>query len=151
MAYDSTKDVEARSATRRAGNTAAASVVVVAMIVAALSLWTVIPLTWVWIGSMLSEGQAPSVGPYMATFAGIVVSILIVSWLLGRLNRLYMRITGSRNVAPIRPTWLKSLRDSEEKMNPTVLETVIVTSVILAAVSMGIWFMVAAGSPLPSQ
>lgn len=129
----------------------AAGVVVLAMVVAALSLWTVIPLTWVWIGSMLSDSQAPSGGPYMATFAGIVVSILLVSWLLGRLNRLYMRITGSRRVAPIRPNWLKSLRDSEEPVNPTVLETVIVTSVILAGISMGIWFMVAAGSPLPSQ
>lgn len=143
--------MEARSVTRRAGNTFAAGVVVVAMVIAALSLWTVIPLTWVWIGSMLSDSQAPSGGPYMITFGGIVVSILIVSWILGRLNRLYMRITGSRRVAPIRPNWLKSLRDSEEAMNPTVLETVIVSSVLLAALCAGLWFILLAGSPLPNQ
>ncbi len=121
------------------------------MIIAALSLWTIIPLAWIWIGSMLSDSQAPSGGPYMVTFGGIVVSILIVSWLLGRLNRVYMRITGSRRVAPIRPNWLKSLRDSEEKMNPTVLETVIVSSVLLAMLCAGLWFLLLAGSPLPNQ
>jgi len=137
--------------TRRTGSRVAAGLVVVAMVIAALSLWTVIPLTWIWIGSMLSDTQAPSGGPYMITFGGIVVSILLVSWVLGRLNRLYMRITGSRRVAPIRPNWLKSLRDSEEVMNPTVLETVIVSSVLLAALAAAVWFAFLAGSPLPNQ
>ncbi len=139
------------SVTKKAGSSFAAGVVVFTMIVAALSLWTAIPLTWIWIGSNLTDTQAPSGGPYMIVFCGIVVSILIIAWLLGRLNRLYVRITGTRTVAPIRPNWLKSLRDSEEPNNPTVLETVIVTSVILAGLSRGAWFIFLAGSPLPNQ
>lgn len=139
------------SATRKVGNSFAAGVVVAAMIIAALSLWTAIPLTWIWIGSNLTDTQAPSGGPYMIVFCGIVISILMVSWLLGRLNRLYVRITGTRTVAPIRPNWLKSLRDSETPSNPTVLETVIVASVLLAGLTMGAWFLFLAGSPLPNQ
>jgi hypothetical protein len=55
-------------------------------------------------------------------------------------------------VAPIRPAWLKSMRDERPgPRQPTVLETVIVTSVILAIISMAGWFFVIAGSPLPSQ
>src|SRR5688572_11751192 len=81
-----------------AGRGFAASIVVLAMLVAALSLWTAIPLTWIYIGSKLSDTQFPSGGPYMLVFVGIVVSILIISWLLGRLNGLYVRITGTNTV-----------------------------------------------------
>ena len=86
--------------------------VVLAMLVAALSLWTAIPLTWIYIGSQLSDTQFPSGGPYMLVFVGIVISILIIAWLLGRLNGLYVRITGTNTVEPIRPAWLKSMRDT---------------------------------------
>jgi hypothetical protein len=136
----------------RAGRSFAAKVVVVLMIVAALSMWTAIPLGWVWVGSQISEGQAPSGGPYMVVLFGIVISILIISWVLGRLNRVYVHLTGDRTVAPIRPRWLKSLRDSEApRSNPTVLEAVIVASVVLAIISVTAWFFILAGSPLPSQ
>jgi hypothetical protein len=141
-----------QNVTRRAGRNLGALILVVLMIVAALSMWTVIPLGWVWVGSQISSGQAPAGGPYMVVLVGIVVSIFLISWLLGRLNRIYMHLTGSNTVEPIRPAWLKSLRDSEApRGNPTVLETVIVASVVLAIVSMTAWFFIAAGSPLPNQ
>ena len=141
---------ESRSHT--AGRGLAAFVVMLAMLVAALSLWTAIPLTWIYIGSKLSDTQFPSGGPYMLVLVGIVTSILIISWLLGRLNGLYVRITGTNTVAPIRPAWLKSMRDSPTTpRTPTVLETVIVGSVVLAAIAMGLWFFLLAGSPIPNQ
>ena len=137
---------------QRAGRNLAATLLVVLMVLAALSMWTAIPLGWVWVGSQVSEGQAPSGGPYMVVLVGIVVSILLISWLLGRLNRIYMHLTGTNTTEPVRPAWLKSLRDSEgPDRYPTVLETVIVTSVILAILSMTAWFFLLAGSPLPSQ
>ena len=140
------------NAAQRAGRNLAATLLVCLMVLAALSMWTAIPLGWVWIASQLSSGQAPSGGPYMVVLFGVVISILIISWLLGRLNRVYIHLTGERTVASIRPRWLKSLRDSEApRANPTVLEAVIVSSVVLAIVAMMIWFFVAAGSPLPSQ
>jgi hypothetical protein len=140
------------NAPRRAGRHVAATFLVLLMIVAALSMWTVIPLGWVWIGSRLSNTQDPAGGPYMVVLVGIVVSILVVSWLLGRLNRAYVHLTGTNTVEPIRANWLKSMRDTAGVPNyPTVLETVIVTSVILAILAMTVWFFVAAGSPLPNQ
>jgi hypothetical protein len=141
-----------RNAPQRAGRGLAATFLVLLMIVAALSMWTVIPLGWVWIGSRLSNTQDPAGGPYMVVLVGIVVSILVISWLLGRLNRIYVHLTGTNTVAPIRAPWLKSMRDSEApRAYPTVLETVIVVSVILALLAMTVWFFVAAGSPLPHQ
>ena len=130
----------------------AASVVFVAMLLAALSLWTAIPLSWIYIGSKLSHTQFPSGGPYMVVAVGIVVSILIVAWLIGRLNGLYMRITGTNRLAPMRPTWLKSMRDTSPAAGTTtVVEAVLMGSVLLAALALTVWFFLLAGSPIPNR
>jgi len=135
------------------GWSAAAGLVVTVMVLGAFSMWTVIPYAWLWIGSKLSHTQAPSGGPYMVVFVGIVCSIIAMSWVLSRLNQLYVRITGSEHL-PERylPAWRKSL--SDERATPqgmSVLEGVILSSVLLAVLAMAVWFFIAAGSPLPSQ
>jgi hypothetical protein len=89
----------------------------------------------------------------MIVFAGIVVSICTMAWILSRLNRVYVRITGSTKL-PRRylPAWKKSLSDERgSPYGPSVLEAVILASVLLAGLAMAIWFFVAAGSPLPTQ
>ena len=131
----------------------AATFVIAVMMLGAVSMWTVIPFGWIWIGSRLSHSQAPSGGPYMVVFVGIVCSIIAMAWVLSRLNRLYVRITGSAKL-PTRylPAWRKSLSDERPNLQgPSVLEAVILTSVLLAGAAMAVWFFIAAGSPLPSQ
>ena len=73
------------------------------MLLAAFSLWTAIPLSWVYIASKVSHTQFPSGGPYAVVAVGILASVLVVAWLIGRLNNLYIRITGTNRLAPIRP------------------------------------------------
>ena len=136
----------------RAGRALAAGLVFLAMLLAAFSLWTAIPLSWVYIGSKLSETQFPSGGPYAVVAVGIVISILFVAWLIGRLNNLYIRITGTNRLAPIRPGWLKSMRDTAPMAGSvTVVEAVLMASVMLAALALTLWFFLLAGSPLPDQ
>ncbi len=130
----------------------AAGVVFLAMLLAAFSLWTAIPLSWVYIASKVSHTQFPSGGPYAVVAVGFIASVLFVAWLIGRLNGLYVRITGTNRLAPIRPAWLKSMRDTDPAQGQvTVVEAVLMGSVILAAVALTIWFFVAAGSPIPNQ
>jgi uncharacterized membrane protein YbhN (UPF0104 family) len=130
----------------------AASVIFVVMLLAALSLWTLIPLSWVYIGSKLSETQFPSSGPYAIVAIGILLSIAITAWLIARLNQLYMNVTGTNRLSPMRPTWLKSMRDSSGPQgNTTVVEAVLMGSVMLAALALTVWFFFLAGSPLPNQ
>ncbi len=134
------------------GRGLAAGIVVIAMLLAALSLWTAIPLSWIYIGSKVSHTQFPSGGPYMVVAVGIIVSVLVVAWLIGRLNGLYVRITGSNRFASMRPTWLKSVRDtSSTTETTTVVEAVLMGSVLLAALALTVWFFILAGSPLPNQ
>lgn len=138
--------------THRAGRGVAASFVFLAMLLAAFSLWTAIPLSWIYIASKLSQTQFPSGGPYAVVAVGIVASILIVAWLIGRLNNLYIRITGTNRLQPIRPTWLKSMRDTAPmRGSVTVVEAVLMSSVMLAMLALTVWFFLLAGSPIPNQ
>jgi hypothetical protein len=130
----------------------AASLVFLAMLLAAFSLWTAIPLSWVYIGSKVSHTQFPSSGPYAVVAVGIILSILFVAWLIGRLNDLYVRITGTNRLEPIRPTWLRSMRDAAPvPSSVTVVEAVLMGSVMLAALALTLWFFLLAGSPIPNQ
>jgi hypothetical protein len=130
----------------------AAALVFVAMLLAAFALWTAIPLSWVYIASKVSETQFPSGGPYAVVAVGILVSILFVAWLIGRLNNLYIRITGTNRLAPMRPAWLKSMRDTGDlQSSVTVVEAVLMGSVMLAALALTVWFFLLAGSPIPNQ
>ena len=144
--------MEAESHSHNPARGLAAGIVFFAMLLAALSLWTAIPLSWIYIGSKVSHTQFPSGGPYMVVAVGIVVSVLVVAWLIGRLNILYVRITGTNRFASMRPTWLKSIRDtSSTAATTTVVEAVLMGSVLLAALALTIWFFILAGSPLPNQ
>jgi hypothetical protein len=122
------------------------------MLLAAFSLWTVIPFGWIWIGSKLSESQAPSAGPYMLVFFGIVVSIIVVVLVLAWLNRLYEDLVGTTEVHVERVMLWHSLSDERKKVRRwSVMEVVLLTSVFVAFVALGVWFLFIAGSPLPSQ
>jgi hypothetical protein len=142
----------ANTHTHNPGRAVAAGLVFLAMLLAAFSLWTAIPLSWVYIASKVSHTQFPSGGPYAVVAVGIISSVLIVAWLIGRLNNLYIRITGTNRLTPIRPTWLKSMRDTGGLQSSiTVVEAVLMGSVMLAGLALTIWFFLAAGSPIPNQ
>jgi hypothetical protein len=129
-----------------------ASLIFLLMLLASLSLWTAIPLSWIYIGSKVSHTQFPSQGPYFVVAVGILVSIMLIAWLIGRLNRLYIQVTGTNRLAPMRPTWLKSMRDTSPRAGTTtVVEAVLMGSVLLAAIALTIWFFLLAGSPIPNQ
>jgi hypothetical protein len=134
------------------GKNVAATAVFFAMLLGAFSLWTLIPLGWVYIASKLAKSQFPSIGPYMIVIVGIIVTVLIDAWIIGRLNDLYVRVTGSNRLVQSRPGWLKSMRDTgPTQSSVTVVEAVMMSSVMLAAVALMVWFFLLAGSPLPNN
>jgi len=130
----------------------AASAVFVLMLLGALALWTAIPLGWIWIGSKVATTQFPAEGPYAVVAVGIILTIIADAWLIGRLNAIYERITGTNRLAPMRPNWLKSMRDTGSAPGTTtVVEAVMMGSVLLAGLVLVGWFFLLAGSPLPDQ
>src|SRR5262245_15804138 len=152
MASAGTETAQQRGALVGGARRLAATTIAAVMLLAAFSLWTVIPFGWIWIGSKLSSSQAPSAGPYMLVFFGIVVSIVIVVFALAWLNRLYEALVGTTHVNVERVMLWRSLSDERRKVRRwSVMEVVLLTSVLVAFVAMGVWFIFIAGSPLPSQ
>jgi hypothetical protein len=140
------------TAVRSIGRNLAATAVFLAMLLAAFSLWTLIPLGWVYIASKLAHSQFPSIGPYMVVIVGIILTVLADAWLIGRLNDLYVRVTGTNRLVASRPGWMKSMRDAAPVRNSvTVVEAVMMSSVMLAAVALIAWFFLLAGSPIPTN
>jgi hypothetical protein len=88
----------------------------------------------------------------MVVIVGIIVTVLIDAWLIGRLNDLYVRVTGSNRLVQSRPGWLKSMRDAAPvNATVTVVEAVMISSVMLAGLALITWFFLLAGSPIPTN
>jgi hypothetical protein len=131
---------------------AAAVVLILAMSFAALFLWIGIPLGWLWIGSQLVDSSQPSMGPYAVVAIGIIASVVIDALILSRLNRTYQRVTGSSGEVRLQLPWMKSMRgEREAPRQTTVLDIILVGSVTLAGLTMLVWWLLLAGSPLPSS
>ncbi len=130
---------------------AAAAFLIVAMSVAALFLWVGIPIGWLWIGSQLVSSSQPAMGPYAVVAIGIVASVVIDAMILSRLNRTYQRVTETDGQVRLQLPWMKSMRGERESARSTsVLDIILVGSVTLAGLSMFLWWVFLAGSPLPS-
>lgn len=129
-----------------------AGIIVAVMLVGAFSLWTLIPLGWLWIGSQLVGTQEPRLWAYFLVLVGIVVSVIVVAKLLAALNQRFLVIKGGDDYRPKIPMpWMESMRDERHSTRATMLDLVLVASAVMAGVAALVWFLVAAGSPLPSQ
>jgi hypothetical protein len=123
------------------------------MLVGAFSLWTVVPLGWLWIGSQIVGTQEPRLWAYFVVLVGIVLSVIVIATVLSALNRRVIAVRGGEGFRPtkIPLPWLESMRDERHHQSAGVLDSVLVASAVLAAIAMLIWFLGFAGSPVPSQ
>jgi hypothetical protein len=136
------------------GRRLAAGVIVALMFVGAFSLWTVIPFGWIWLGSQLSDTQRPQMGVYALVLVGIICSILLVAKVLSMLNRRLAALSGfdeEEEGSRVPLPWMRSMRDEQRHARTSALDAVLVASACAAGVAMFVWFVLFAGSPLPSQ
>ena len=128
-----------------------ALVLVLLMAAGSIVMWIGLPLGLLWLASALTESSRPSLGPYLLVFLGLPVGMIVVGKALGTLDRVHGRITGRLDDGPQRAVWLQSLRDERgpRRRRRSVLDTVMITAVLLALIAGGAWFLVFAGSPLP--
>jgi hypothetical protein len=123
---------------------------IVLMVLGGLMLWLGNPVIWLWIGSHMTGSQQARLGPYLAVAGGILVSTVIVSMLLARLNQRYQTVTGTTETVRVRLPWLRSLRgESDSRPEITVLDLVLVTTAIAGIAVAIFWFLFLAGSSLP--
>jgi hypothetical protein len=130
-----------------------AGFLVALMLVGAFSLWTVVPLGWLWIGSQIVGTQEPRLWAYFVVLVGIVISVIVIAKVLAALNGRVMAIRGGEGFRPtkIPLPWLESMRDERHSQRASVLDSVLVASAVMAVVALVIWFALLAGSPVPNQ
>jgi hypothetical protein len=121
----------------------------------AINIWTGAPLAALWVGSRVVDRHLVSM---TAVFAVVVTLALLVSamtFVLIRLSARYDRLVGRPPGKPTPVPWLRSMRAEDTDLlrserGNTALEIIVVASTVTAVVSLEIWFLFFAGSPLPS-
>jgi hypothetical protein len=122
---------------------------IAAMALGSVALWTAVPAAVLWVVSRLSASGHPSLGIYLAAAVGIATAIAVGAQALIRVEQLYMRMTGTTSPAHAVSGWRRSLSDVDAPGPASVLEKLMVGSVLLAVAALATWFFAFAGSSLP--
>lgn len=122
------------------------------MSIGSMLMWLGAPVGWLWLASRLQSGANPTLGPYVLVAFGLPISMIVIGRGLAGLDRSYARTIGfDPNARRIHRPWLKSMRaGSDEGHKRTVLDVVMIASVVVAWTAFGIWFFFFAGSSLPT-
>jgi hypothetical protein len=128
----------------------AAAALITLMLVGSFAVWTVIPIAGLWVASQLSDSNVQmGVVPLLVAAGGIPAAMLFAIALLARVERLHMRLTGTAPQARVVPSWRRSLGDSRS-VQMTLLDRIMIASVLAAMITMAVWFFAFAGSSLPA-
>jgi hypothetical protein len=123
--------------------------IVALMVLGSVTLWIGSPAFWLWVSSKLQSGTQPTMGPYGLMILGIILTSVAIAMGLSRLNRLYARVSGTDATVRLHIGWLRSLGGEHEvKLRTvTVLDVVMVVSVMIAAVGLAAWFFLVHPTP----
>jgi hypothetical protein len=127
-----------------------------AMALVAVNIWTGSPIFALWVGSQV-QGSGP---PKMSSVAVVAVVLAAVSFtlvqLLAALGRRHDELTGNVSQVRTHVPWLRSMR-GERPLYPgetpriTMLERVLVVTVVMATIAFQVWFLFFSGSPFDSR
>lgn len=117
------------------------------MALGSVALWIGNPIFWFWVTASLQGTQA-TMGPYLLLIVGILVTAVVCAKLLAMLNRRYAAVMGDNTVTVHLP-WARGLGGEHEKQlrKVTVLDVVMVLSVLVAGIALFAWFVIVNPSP----
>jgi hypothetical protein len=125
--------------------------IIALMALGSVALWIGDPLLWFWITARLQSTQ-PTMGPYLLAIVGILLTGVVLGKSLSRLNRLYGDVTGTTPTVRIVVPWRRSYRgesgkDEDTRMPVSLLDVVMVVSVVLAVAALVAWFVIENPAP----
>jgi hypothetical protein len=130
---------------RRVARPAAAGGLIAVMALGSVAVWTVIPLGGLWLASQVSLSYTQlSAGPLFVAAVGIPIAMVLAGKALARVERLYLRLAGTAPTGRTVPPWRRSLTDSRPTQL-SVLDRIMVGSVVLAVIAFAVWFFLFAG------
>ena len=97
-----------------------------------------VPYLWVWVGSQLQGGTAPSFSGLGVALLGIIFSYGLMAYLLAWLKSVVTHDEGK----PVRHDWNRSL-SAERRTGPNThpIEDLVVTATILVGIVCTVWFL----------
>lgn len=131
-----------------------ASGLVAGMVAGALAIWTVSPLAWLWVASQMDAGRSPSMGAITVVIVGVCATTLAIGKALAVLHARYRELHHTRQTIRVHLPWLRSLRGERARetgaasVELTVLDVILVTSVLLAVGAYELWFLFLSTSPI---
>jgi hypothetical protein len=132
---------------------AAAAGLIVLMVVGGFVVWVAVPVAALWLASQLSDSAGSvSTASVIVAAVGIPAGIAAGVKTLRLVELLYLRLTG-RPVDADRtyvPAWRRSVSDTQSRPNVGVLDRIMIASVLTAASAFVAWFVLFAGTSLPS-
>ena len=126
--------------------------IIAAMALGSVALWIGDPLLWMWITARLQSGTQATMGPYVLAIFGILLGSIVIGKSLSRLNRLYSEVTGTAATVRIVVPWRRSYRgesgkDADARMPVSLLDVVMVISVVIAVAALVAWFVIVKPAP----
>ena len=125
-----------------------------AMAVTAVNIWTGSPLLALWVGSRLQGTSGLSMGAVFAVIAVMGVTSFALIKLLGALGARHDRLLGipPRAAAPAavaaQPVSGERVRDQRRRQRISALDVVLVGTVLIAALAFEVWFFFFSGSSI---
>ena len=124
-----------------------------AMAVVAVNIWTGSPLLALWVGSRLQGTSGLSMGAVFAVVAVMGATCFALVKLLGVLGERHDRLLGIPPAPRRQQPWLGSLsgertRDQRRRQRVTALDVVLVVMVLVASLAFEVWFFFFSGSPI---
>jgi hypothetical protein len=120
------------------------------MAIGSVLMWIGLPVGLIYLASQVADSPKPSMGPYLLIIVGLPLGMIAIGKVLGALDRYHGRLTGLDEHKPMQAAWMKSMRgERERKRRRSVLDTVMMISVVVALLAAAVWFFGFAGSSLP--
>ena len=124
-----------------------------AMAVVAVNIWTGSPLLALWVGSRLQGTSGLSMGAVFAVIVVMGVASYGLIRLLGVLGARHDRLLGIPPGPRRQQPWLRSLsgertRDQRRRQRVTALDVVLVGTVLIAVMVFEVWFFLFSGSSI---
>jgi hypothetical protein len=129
------------------------ALILAAMAVVAVNIWTGSPLLALWVGSRLQGTSGLSMGAVFAVVVVMGATCFALVKLLGVLGERHDRLLGIPPAPRRQQPWLRSLsgertRDQRRRQRVTALDVVLVVMVLVASLAFEVWFFFYSGSSI---
>jgi hypothetical protein len=126
-----------------------------AMAVVSVNIWTGSPLLALWVGSRLQGTSGLSMGAVFSVVVVMGVASFALLKLLGALGARHDKLLGLPPAPRRQQPWLRSLsgervRDQRKRQRISALDVVLVGTVLVAVIAFEVWFFFFSGSSIPA-